>query len=388
MSNQHKEKGVRLRKKNAMMDNEPLRIADHHIDEVMKWCYELKASDITFQTNQPVWADVFGRIQPVTRRRLSPAEVIDVLNKIYGPNGAAQIASGRDIDLAYEIKVDRITKYRFRINATGILSDGNDGIQITARTLPEDPPRLSTMNVEAGIVENYAPRQGLVLVTGPTGSGKSTLLAGMIRELAENPDANHKILTYEAPIEFVYDNIAGPSTIISQTEIPRHLPSFAAGVRNALRRKPTIILVGESRDPETMAACAEASLTGHLVFSTVHANGVAETIRRMSSVFSPEERQSRAIDMMESLRLIVTQILLRTVDGNRVATREFLVFDEYVRDHLLGLSVDDWPIATRELMVDRGQTMAQAAKKIYDQGRIDDRTYRLIATKYEENEAA
>lgn len=378
-------KGVRIRKKNAMMDNEPIRIVDHYVDEVMKWCYELKASDITFQTNQPVWADVFGRIQPVTRRRLSPAEVIDVLNKIYGPNGAAQIASGRDIDLAYEIKVDRLTKYRFRINATGILSEGNDGIQITARTLPEDPPKLSALNIEREIVENYAPRQGMVLVTGPTGSGKSTLLAAMIRELAEDPDANHKILTYEAPIEFVYDNIVGPSTIISQTEIPRHLGSFAAGVRNALRRKPTIILVGESRDPETMAACSEASLTGHLVFSTVHANGVPETIRRMASVFSPEERQARSVDLMESLRLVVTQALLRTVEGNRVAAREYLVFDEEVRDRLLAHSVDDWPGVTRTLMRERGQTMAKAAEKYYLDGRIDERTYRLIAVRDEEH---
>jgi defect in organelle trafficking protein DotB len=375
--------GVKLKKKSAMMTDEPSRLSELAIDEVFKWCFEIKASDITFQTGQPVWADVFGRIQPVTRRRLSPAEVIDVLNRIYGPNGAAQIASGRDIDIAYEIKVDRHTRYRFRINATGILVDGSDGIQITARTLPEDPPKLSAMNVERQIVDNYSPRQGMVLVTGPTGSGKSTLLAAMIRGLAEDPDGNHKILTYEAPIEFVYDNVAGPSTIISQTEIPRHLPSFAAGVRNALRRKPTIILVGEARDAETIAACGEASLTGHLVFSTVHANGVAETIRRMSAVFPAEERQGRAIDLMESLRLIITQALLRTTDGNRVATREYLVFDEEVRDNMLQHDVDEWPEVTRVWLKKKGQTMEMAARKVFDQGIIDERTLRLVTARSE-----
>lgn len=375
--------GVKLRKRSAMMTNEPGRLIEQGIDDVFRWCFELKASDITFQTNQPVWADVFGRIQPVTRRRLSAAEVIDVLNRIYGPNGAAQIAAGRDIDIAYEVKVDRTTRYRFRINATGILVDGNDGIQITARTLPEDPPKLAAMNVESEITENYAPRQGMVLVTGPTGSGKSTLLAAMIRGLAEDPDANHKILTYEAPIEFVYDNVAGPSTIISQTEIPRHLQSFAAGVRNALRRKPTIILVGEARDAETIAACGEASLTGHLVFSTVHANGVAETIRRMSAVFPAAERQGRAIDLMESLRLVITQALLRTVDGNRVATREYLVFDEEVRDEMLKHSVDDWPDTTRRLLRERGQTMEMAAREVFEKGLIDERTYRMVAARAE-----
>ncbi|MBV6632826.1 MAG: Dot/Icm type IV secretion system ATPase DotB [Alphaproteobacteria bacterium] len=362
---------------------EPSRLSDDAIDDVFKWCFEIQASDITYQTGQPVWADVYGRIQPVTKRRLSPAEVVDVLNRIYGPNGAAQIASGRDIDIAYEVKVSRNQRYRFRINATGILVDGTDGIQITARTLPEDPPKLSSMNVEPEIVENYSPRQGMVLVTGPTGSGKSTLLAGMIRGLAEDPDANHKILTYEAPIEFVYDNVAGPSTIISQTEIPRHLPSFAAGVRNALRRKPTIILVGEARDAETIAACGEASLTGHLVFSTVHANGVAETIRRMSAVFPAEERQGRAIDLMESLRMVITQALLRTIDGNRVAIREYLVFDEYVRDKMLQFDVDDWPDASRQLLKERGQTMEMAARKVFEQGVIDERTLKLVTARAE-----
>ncbi|MEM6902828.1 MAG: Dot/Icm type IV secretion system ATPase DotB [Pseudomonadota bacterium] len=376
-------KGVRLKKKSAMMLVEPTRLTDDAIDDVFKWCFEIQASDITYQTGQPVWADVYGRIQPVTKRRLSPAEVVDVLNRIYGPNGAAQIASGRDIDIAYEVKVSRTSRYRFRINATGILVDGTDGIQITARTLPEDPPKLSSMNVEQQIVDNYAPRQGMVLVTGPTGSGKSTLLAGMIRGLAEDPDANHKILTYEAPIEFVYDNVAGPSTIISQTEIPRHLPNFAAGVRNALRRKPTIILVGEARDAETIAACGEASLTGHLVFSTVHANGVAETIRRMSAVFPAEERQGRAIDLMESLRMVITQALLRTIDGNRVAIREYLVFDEEVRDTMLQHDVDDWPDASRTLLKERGQTMEMAAQKVFEQGIIDERTLRLVTARAE-----
>ena len=223
--------GVKLKKKSAMMHNEPGRLTDDAIDEVFKWCFEINASDITFQTGQPVWADVYGRIQHVTKRYLSPAEVVDVLNRIYGPNGAAQIASGRDIDIAYEVKVSRNSRYRFRINATGVLVDGTDGIQVTARTLPEDPPKLSSMNVEQEIVENYAPRQGMVLVTGPTGSGKSTLLASIIKELSEDPESNRKVLTYESPIEFVYDSLETPTSVISQSEIPKHLPSFAAGGR-------------------------------------------------------------------------------------------------------------------------------------------------------------
>ena len=105
----------------------------------------------------------------------------------------------------------------------------------------------------------------------------------LIKELAEQPDSHRKILTYEAPIEFVYDALDTPTAIVSQSEIPRHLPTFAAGVRNALRRKPRLILVGEARDTETISAVLEAALTGHPVYTTLHSNGVAETIRRLPS---------------------------------------------------------------------------------------------------------
>lgn len=361
--------------------NEGPRIADHEVDRLMVWSSEIGASDVTFQTNQPVWVELHGRLNKATKRALTAAEVAGILNRMYGANGAAQIASGKDVDMSYEIRPDRAKRFRYRINATGILVDGLDGIQITARTMPENPPKITDLGVEKDIIDNCAPRQGLVLVTGPTGSGKSTLLSSVIRHLAEDPEGNRKILTYEAPIEFVYDGVSSPSTVISQTEIPRHLPDFAAGVRNALRRKPMVILVGESRDPETMAASAEASLTGHLVFSTVHANGVAETIRRMVSIFPSAERQGRAIDLMESLRMIVTQALLRTVDGKRVGIREYLVFTETVRDHMLSLPIERWPNETRELLKSEGQTMTKAAEIVYKEGKIDERTYRLIAAR-------
>ncbi|GAB5387237.1 MAG: Dot/Icm type IV secretion system ATPase DotB [Alphaproteobacteria bacterium] len=363
------------------IEPEPIRLTEEEVDRLMVWCVENDTSDITFQTNEPVWAEIHGRITPITRRVLSPAEVIDVLNRLYGANGAAQIASGKDIDVSYEIKQGRGKRYRFRVNGTGIMVDGADGVQITCRTMPEIPPDIDEYGIEDGIMDNCAPRQGLVLVTGPTGSGKSTLLSGIIRKLAEEPDGNRKILTYEAPIEFVYDEVVAPSSVVSQTEIPRHLPDFASGVRNALRRKPMIILVGEARDPETMAAAAEASLTGHLVYSTVHANGVAETVRRMISVFPADERQGRSIDLMESLRLIVTQILLRTVDGKRCACREFLPFTDDVRDKLLAMDVNDWPNATRQLIREEGQTMGQAAQVNFDKGLIDQRTLNMIKTR-------
>ena len=141
------------------------------------------------------------------------------------------------------------------------------------------------MNLPQTILDAIEPEQGVVYITGATGSGKSTLLASIIRDIAENAESHRKILTYESPIEFVYDTVEKTSSIVSQSEIPRHLPSFAAGVRNALRRKPRLILVGEARDPETISAVMEAAMTGHPVYTTLHSNGVAETMRRLVTTF-------------------------------------------------------------------------------------------------------
>src|SRR5262249_54022314 len=158
-----------------------------------------------------------------------------------------------------------------------------------------------------------------------------------IRGLIESVHGCGKLLTYEAPIEFTYDTIISRRSLVAQTEIPRHLPTFAAGVRNALRRKPEIILVGESRDRETISASIEAAQTGHLVFSTVHTTGVASTIRRMVSTFEPGERNERAFSLMETIRLIVTQTLVPKIGGGRVALREYMAFTEELRETLLNM---------------------------------------------------
>jgi len=358
---------------------EPLRIAEEHIDDLLLWCTQQRASDVTFQTDRPVYIEVDGILFPVTRRNLDSADMANILGRIYGADALAKLASGRDLDLSYEVRPDRNTRLRFRVNITAVMSRGRDSVQVTMRSLPSLPPTLKDLGVEQKIIDNWAPRQGLVLVTGPTGSGKTTLLAAGCRMLIEREHGCGKMLTYEAPIEYVYDAIAGPRSLVAQSEIPRHLPSFAAGVRNALRRKPNIILVGEARDRETVTAAIEAGQTGHLVFSTVHTIGVAATVRRMVSVFDPAERTERAFAMMETLRMIVTQALVPRVGGGRIGLREYMIFEEPVREALMDLPIERWTAETQRLLQRHGQTMEQTATKAFKGGIIDRRTYLLLA---------
>jgi len=362
----------------GLWPNEPMRMTEDKLDDLLTWCTQQKSSDTTLQSDRPVYIEVDGALFPITRRPLDSADMANILTKIYGADALAQLASGRDLDLSYEVRVDRDKRIRFRVNITAVMSKGRDSVQITLRSLPSIPPSLKDLGIEQRIIDNWAPRQGLVLVTGPTGSGKSTLLAAGCRNLIEREEGCGKMLTYEAPIEYVYDAIVGPRSLVAQSEIPRHLPSFAAGVRNALRRKPNIILVGEARDRETVSAAIEAGQTGHLVFSTVHTIGVAATIRRMVSVFEPAERTERAFAMMETLRMVVTQALVPKEGGGRLGLREFLVFDENVREILLSLPVERWTSETQRLLQRYGQTMEQTATKAFKADMINRRTYLLL----------
>ena len=372
------------------------RLSDEEFDNLLLWCSERKASDITFQSNLQVIAEIGGELRKVTRKPLTHPEIEEIVRYIYGENGPGEIKSGFDLDPAHEVKIPGIGRKRYRVNITGGRTIGTDGIQITIRTLPEIPLDINDLNIEPEIIENFRPPQGMVLVTGPTGSGKSTLLSSGIRMIIERPDANEKILEYSKPVEYVYDKVDMPSSVVFQTEVGRHLrprgisdeeSEFAYCVRNALRRKPTIILIGEARDKATIQASVEAALTGHVLYSTMHTIGVAETLRRAIMPFPGDERRSMAVDIMETMRLSVTQILLPKVGGGKVGCREFMVFDDVSRSRFLDTEIDEWPQLARRLLSERkciGRSMKDSAQVLFNNGEIAEDTYNYIASRTKE----
>ncbi len=355
--------------------DEPTRFLDEHIDVFLLWCVQQGSSDITWQTDRPVYNEISGKLFPGTFRAMDAADMAIVLTKIYGPEAQARLAGGDDLDVSYEIRPDRYKRHRLRVNITAILSKGRDAAQITMRVLPAEPPTMQALGIEEDIIKNWAPRQGMVVITGPTGSGKTTLLASGCRMLLERRHGCGKMLTYEAPIEFTYDTISSPHSVVAQSEIPRHLSSFAHGVRNALRRKPNIILVGEARDRETISAAIEAGQTGHAVYTTTHTTGVAATIRRMISSFEPEERAERAYALMETLRMVVTQALVPKVGGGRVGVREWMVFNDIVREKLLDMDYNQWTSEIQRMIPNYGQTLNKSATILFEAGTIERRWY-------------
>lgn len=360
--------------------DEPNRFTEDMVDPFLLWCVKQGASDVSIQSDRQPYNEIHGHLHPATVRKIDAADMAVFLTRIYGPEALARLASGKDLDVSYEIRPDRYTRIRFRVNITAILSKGRDAAQITMRALPSDPPTMKDLKIEREIVEAWAPRQGIVIITGPTGSGKTTLLAAGNRLLLERPQGCGKMITYEAPIEYVYDNINSPRSLVSQSEIPRHLPNFAAGIRNALRRKPEVILVGEARDRETINASIEAAQTGHAVYTTTHTLGVANTVQRMLSTYEMNEREERAVALMETLRLIVTQALVPRVQGGRIGVREWMRFPDEVREKLMDMHFTKWPSEIQRMVNQYGRSMQKSAEIVFEAGQIERRHYLLLAS--------
>lgn len=369
-------------------------------DRLLVWAARNKASDITFQPGSPVRAEIGGRWRCITARALTAPDVETAARAIYGDNARAEIGAGHDLDPSYDIIAPMLSpdeevtchhplddpaglgRVRFRVNITPGRVPGAVGAQITIRTLPSQPIPLAKLGIEEAILAHFRPYQGMNLICGPTGSGKSTLMSSLVRWRLETPGANEKIITFERPIEYTFDGIESPDSFVWQTDLGSMLRPrdgrdehaiWAYAIRNALRRKPSMIVLGEMRDRATIEAGIEGALTGHLLLSTLHTIGVPETIRRLVMVFDPSERRTIAVDLLQVLNLIVTQLLVERVGGGKVAVREYMLFDANVRRELEDIPVEEWPARLRRILSEKrvvGCSMAQSARDLYREGKI------------------
>lgn len=398
-------------------------------DKLLSWCKERKAADITIQTDQPVWADINGKWSRVTERNPTSTEIESFIRRACGDNSVSLLKSGRDLDPAYEINMSSekkdingniIYKYsgttepknendtpeitrtleRYRLNITCGRAKGGEGFQLTFRALPKTPVTLSDLpDIEPELLDMnmIRPPNGLTLVTGPTGSGKSTYLYGTLRYIMENDNYYEKIVDYSSPIEYTFDDVNFPNSFIHQIPVGRpgglHDPDniseradWAYAIRNGLRRKPSIINIGESRDAATFSGCLQAALSGHMTFSTLHTIGVAATIRRALGFYNSDERRGVALDMLQALKYVITQQLIPRADGRgKIAIREYLYFNTPIVNVLSRYETEEWPNIINKIMFmpknERktcgviSQTLSEASLKLYNKEIISKNVY-------------
>ena len=209
--------------------------------------------------------------------------------------------------------------------------------------------------------------KGLVLVTGPTGSGKSTTLAAIVNEINKTRTSN--IITVEDPVEFIHKD---QKSIVSHREVGKQTQTFATALKAALREDPDVILVGEMRDLETVSLALTAAETGHLVFGTLHTSGAPSTINRIIDVFPPEQQAQIRAQISTSLKMVVTQRLLKTKDGQgRCGAFEVMKCTPPIQNLIRESKIHQIPSIMQTAVKDGMITMTKSLEDLVKAGKID-----------------
>ena len=346
------------------------------LDCFLLWAAECGASDVSFQTGAPAFIEVDGILRRATGAVLDGVAMGRLCARVFDDTGEGILRSGRAIDCSYAVASGKRAFRRFRCNLSSVLAGHRFGINLTMRVLPDAPPTFADLGIEPEIAAAWEFCRGLTLVTGVPGSGKSTLLAAGTRRLLESGAG--RVQSYEAPIEFVFDGIGGDGALMSSSEVPRHFPSFAEGLRASLRRRPAAVIVGEARDRETVEAVIRAADFGIAVFATAHTIGVAAAIRRLLAEFPADERHERGAALIDVMTLVATQMLLPNPVGGRSAIREWLRFDGALKAVLLEAPQTRWPGLIAGALRRTGNDLASAAETAWRQGRIGEADRRRV----------
>ena len=358
-------------------DEPTSRWQPEEFQSLLIWGSKKGMSDLVTYSNDVIWIRLSGVWTQASKKSLESTEIEFILEKLSKNNAAsAQIKAGKDYDFSLEVKIDRNTKQRFRVCATACQDGWGTGISIVFRSIPDKPPTLKDMMIEQDLIDHAFPDAGLVLVTGTMGSGKSTLLAAILRDIAENQSKH--IISYEEPIEFDLMNLNNKGPIV-QSSVPFHVKSFMDGIRNATRRAPDVLLVGESRDPVTFKGMLEAAEIGVAAYTTAHTRSVSETVTRIINVFPANQQNQIASTMISCLRLIVHQRLLASPKaGGRYAIREFLNITPSLRKELIKTKIVDLIPTFEEMVKNHGTSLLQQAQKAVKNGYITEQQLKLL----------
>jgi twitching motility protein PilT len=286
------------------------------LDEVIK----KKASDLHLQVGLPPMLRVDGSLTPVHGGEPLDAESVETL--IFSILDADQkqiLLKDKEFDFSFAYG----DLGRFRVNA--FHERGN--LAAALRLIPNEILTVEQLGLPTTVTNFATLPRGLVLITGPTGSGKSTSLAALIHKI--NAEQSKHIITIEDPIEYTHRSM---KSVIVQREVHYDTYSFSAALRSALREDPDVVLIGEMRDLETIASAITIAETGHLVFATLHTNSAAQSIDRMIDVFPPHQQPQIRAQLSNILMAIVSQRLIPSIGGGRVAAAEILIATPAVRN--------------------------------------------------------
>ncbi len=317
-----------------------------------------KISDFHIRAGSPLGYRQTGEIVKVPEVLVKEQDLKDLLSMNCDEGELEKFEKTHELDTAITL-----SGLRFRANFYKTIN----GPACVCRRVESKIPDMEQFSLPQVLYDIIDMHKGLVLVTGPTGSGKSTTLAAIVNEINKTRTAN--IITVEDPVEFIHtDN----KSIISHREVGKQTQSFASALKAALREDPDVILVGEMRDLETVSLALTAAETGHLVFGTLHTSGAPSTINRIIDVFPPEQQAQIRAQISTSLKMVVTQRLFKTKDGQgRCGAFEVMKCTPPVQNLIREAKIHQIPSIMQTAVRDGMITMEKSIQDLVGSGKID-----------------
>ncbi len=328
------------------------------MERILRLMAEKKASDVYLSANAPALIRINGECVPINNQLLSPEAPRSLLAEIVPPDRMEELEETGELNMGVPLS----GVGRFRISA--MHQRGTCAVVI--RFITQDIPQLDNLGLPPVLGEMILEKRGLILVVGSTGSGKSTTLAAMIDR--RNSTLSGHVLTIEDPIEYQFRN---KKSIINQREIGSDTQSLQMALKNALRQAPDVILIGEIRDRETMSAALAYAQSGHLCLATLHANNSYQALNRILSFYPVEVRETMLGDLSAALRAVISQRLVRNLQGERMAAVEVLLNTKLVSELIERGDFSGVREAMEKSMADGSQTFEQDLARLITEKRID-----------------
>lgn len=327
------------------------------ISKLLSLMIEHDSSDLYLTVDSPPMYRINGNIRPAGNRLLEQQDTETLANSIMSDKQQREFLEHNEMNLGLYYN----SLGRFRVN----VFRQRNCIGMVIRQIKSNIPTIDDLALPQILKEVALTKRGLVLVVGATGSGKSTSLASMI-DYRNATTAGH-IVTIEDPIEFVH---AHKKSIVTQREIGMDTASLGAALKNSLRQAPDVILIGEIRDTETMEAAIAFAETGHLCFATLHSNNANQALERVMNFFPPERHAQIYMQLSLNLRGIISQRLIKTIDGNRCAAIEILLDSPRVKDLINKAQIGELKEAMEKSTNVGMQTFDQHLYDLYKSGKI------------------
>jgi twitching motility protein PilU len=328
------------------------------MERILRLMAEKKASDVYMSAGSPVQIKINGVTQPINGQMLPADAPRALLAEVLSDDHMEELSRTGELNMAHALP----GVGRFRIS--GMRQRGTYAVVI--RYIQTEVPKLDALGVPEILKEMILAKRGLVLMVGSTGAGKSTTLAAMLDHRNENMSGH--ILTVEDPMEYLFRN---KKSIVNQREVGTDTASLHVALKNALRQAPDVIMIGEIRDRETMSASIAYAQSGHLCLATLHANNSYHALNRILSFYPVEVRPTLLGDLAASLRGIVSQRLLRTVDGSRAPAMEVMVNTKLVQELIEKADFSGVREAMENSMAEGSQTFEEDLARLITEGRID-----------------